>query len=253
MTEIKFLGTSSGWPFPRLGCGCPICTSKDPKDKRWRPSLLLDGKVLIDATPDLYHQLAKEGAGQIEACFLTHSHPDHIFGLWDLSHLYTQNRRLKKIKIYSAASTLKVIRRSSSLQKFEIFPIKHGSKIDINGLEITAFEVIHTKVVDPTLGFLINGKLAYIPDFRKIPKKSEKFLKEKILVLGAVGIKKGWSTPTHLSIPDVIALAKKLSAKALYLTNVSHSALPHAELEDYLQEKGGKNYHGAYDGLRLEI
>jgi len=44
--KILFLGTSAGWPLPRLGCQCEICQSKDPLDTRLRPSVLVNDKIL---------------------------------------------------------------------------------------------------------------------------------------------------------------------------------------------------------------
>src|SRR5947209_8260297 len=49
------------WPIPRLGCDCPQCTSPDPRDARLRSSLLLDGRILVDAGPDAYEQLRRAG------------------------------------------------------------------------------------------------------------------------------------------------------------------------------------------------
>ena len=51
------LGSSAAWPIPRLGCDCDQCTSSDPRDQRLRSSLLVDGRILVDAGPDAYEQL----------------------------------------------------------------------------------------------------------------------------------------------------------------------------------------------------
>jgi phosphoribosyl 1,2-cyclic phosphate phosphodiesterase len=78
------LGSSAAWPIPRLGCDCEQCTSSDPRDRRLRSSLLVDGRILVDAGPDAYQQLL--GAGVVpEAILLTHHHHDHMLGLHVLS------------------------------------------------------------------------------------------------------------------------------------------------------------------------
>lgn len=38
---LTFLGTGTSMGVPTLGCGCPVCTSADPQDKRSRPSILV--------------------------------------------------------------------------------------------------------------------------------------------------------------------------------------------------------------------
>ena len=46
--KIKFLGTSAGWPLPRLGCKCNICASKNSKDRRTRSQLLVNDSILLE-------------------------------------------------------------------------------------------------------------------------------------------------------------------------------------------------------------
>src|SRR5277367_6021841 len=38
---LTFLGTGTSMGVPSLGCGCAVCTSEDPRDKRLRPSILV--------------------------------------------------------------------------------------------------------------------------------------------------------------------------------------------------------------------
>ncbi|MGB8325516.1 MAG: MBL fold metallo-hydrolase, partial [Candidatus Acidiferrum sp.] len=62
---------------PTLGCHCPVCESRDPHDKRLRPSLLLtrgEHNVLIDTTPDFRTQALAVGLDSLDAVVLTHGH-----------------------------------------------------------------------------------------------------------------------------------------------------------------------------------
>ena len=59
---------------PTLGCHCRVCDSKDPRDNRLRPSLLLshDGhNVVVDTTPDFRQQALRAGVDRLDAVFLT--------------------------------------------------------------------------------------------------------------------------------------------------------------------------------------
>ena len=58
---LTFLGTGTSMGVPTLGCGCAVCTSSDPHDRRLRPSVLLRWReqaggcervVVIDTGPD---------------------------------------------------------------------------------------------------------------------------------------------------------------------------------------------------------
>ena len=79
---------------PTLGCGCAVCTSADPRDRRLRPSILLrwnegdrERVVVIDTGPDFREQALRSGLTRVDAVFYTHGHADHIFGLDDLRPL----------------------------------------------------------------------------------------------------------------------------------------------------------------------
>ena len=93
---VTFLGTGTSMGVPSLGCGCAVCTSTDPHDKRLRPSILVrwpcpegscERVVLIDTGPDFREQALRTGIKRVDAVFYTHSHADHILGLDDLRPL----------------------------------------------------------------------------------------------------------------------------------------------------------------------
>src|SRR5690606_41545925 len=67
-----------------LGCNCKVCLSQDPKDTRFRASVLItteqDRKILIDCGPDFRQQMLMNKEQNVEAILLTHEHNDHIIG-----------------------------------------------------------------------------------------------------------------------------------------------------------------------------
>ncbi len=71
-----------------IGCTCATCTSSDPRDRRLRPSILIetgDGTpVLVDTATDLRAQALALNITRVEAILFTHSHADHILGLDDV-------------------------------------------------------------------------------------------------------------------------------------------------------------------------
>src|SRR5262245_34342225 len=72
---------------PTIGCGCDVCRSTNPRNKRTRCSAVLGlpyGNLLIDTSPDLREQLLREQIGIVHSVLYTHEHADHIFGLDDL-------------------------------------------------------------------------------------------------------------------------------------------------------------------------
>ena len=80
------LGTGTSVGVPSIGCGCDVCRSDNPRNKRTRCSISLglpEGNLLVDTSPDLRFQLLREGIGIVHAVAYTHEHADHIFGLDD--------------------------------------------------------------------------------------------------------------------------------------------------------------------------
>ena len=85
--QVRLLGTGTSQGIPIIGCPCPVCTSEDPRDKRFRTSALVtvDGlNILIDTGPDLRMQLLRAGVTRLDAVLYTHEHMDHTAGLDDV-------------------------------------------------------------------------------------------------------------------------------------------------------------------------
>src|SRR4051812_40692112 len=90
--HITVLGSGTSAGVPSLLCDCAVCTSKDPRDTRLRPSILFrfeepgfgERVILIDTTPDFRAQALRTPIKRIDAILYTHAHADHILGLDDV-------------------------------------------------------------------------------------------------------------------------------------------------------------------------
>ena len=85
--QMILLGTGTSVGVPMIGCGCDVCRSDNPRNKRTRCSAILGlpgGNLLIDTSPDVREQLLREQIGIVHAVLYTHEHADHVFGLDDL-------------------------------------------------------------------------------------------------------------------------------------------------------------------------
>ena len=120
--RITVLGSGTSFGVPSIGCDCPVCRSADPRDRRTRPSILveLDGpstsafagvarSILVDTGPDLRAQALANDIRRVDAILFTHSHADHVTGLDDVRR-YNQLQRAA-ISCYADPATLSDLRR----------------------------------------------------------------------------------------------------------------------------------------------
>jgi len=251
--KIKFLGTGAGWPLPRLGCKDEICSSKDPRDIRTRSQALINDILLLDAGPDTYSHLQTVDPTKIKAAAITHEHSDHTFGLWDLSHIYSERGRLK-LKIFINKKTLSKIKFAFYPNQFEIVVVKPNIPIKFENLYLTFLPVQHTK--DSSFAILVEEKdknFLWAPDFTSFSKEAmDKARRTSSIAMDGSELKIQTHT-SHQTIMEGVTLGKQFKNSKIYFTHLGHRVLPHKQLEDLVKKIGGDNFNIAYDGLEIEI
>ncbi len=252
--RLTVLGSGTSVGVPTIGCHCDVCTSPDSRDKRLRPSILIEYDnrvVLIDTTPDFRQQMLRHNVGRLDAILYTHSHADHILGLDDVRpyNFYQQGT----IPIYAAPDTLEVIQRvfsyifytgetESSRPRINV-NVLDGSPFDLFGLEFQPIALKHGRGI--TLGYRF-GNCAYLTDHSEIPPESQAQLRGlDVLFLDALRHK---PHPTHSTVERSLKHVEQLAPRRAYFTHISHD-LGHVQTEGLLLP----HVHMAYDGLQLAI
>ncbi len=261
-------GTSHGVPF--IGCECAVCRSSDPRDKRSRPSILIDlgerhshGKpedlhyesavryVLVDTSTDLRQQALTNGVNRVDAILFTHAHADHICGFDDIRRFNQMQKT--PMPCFGSRETLADVRRMFSyvfappkqqgggLPKVQIFPL--AGAFCLGGVEIVPIPVLHG--VLPVLGFRV-GTFAYLTDCNKIPDASWPLLDGVTTVI--VDALRRNTHSTHFSVTEAIDVVSRIGATRGYFTHISHD-LGHAETCAHLPP----GVELAYDGQVLEL
>jgi phosphoribosyl 1,2-cyclic phosphate phosphodiesterase len=255
--QMILLGTGTSVGVPAIGCGCDVCRSENPRNRRTRCSAILGlpgGNLLIDTAPDLRQQLLREGIGIVHAVLYTHEHADHIFGLDDLRlmqfylggpvPLYCEanvEARIRKSYDYAFASTGNLHR--GAVPQLQFHPIT-TAPFETLGARVTPIRMQHGPRFD-VLGFRF-GNVAYCTDVNAIAPESLELLHGlDCLVLDALRPK---GHATHFSLDEAVAIARALSPRQTYFTHMSHE-LEHEATNAALPAGMAL----AYDGLRIPL
>ena len=238
---------------PTIGCSCAVCASTDPKDKRTRPSVLVqyNGKnVLIDTTPDFRQQAIRERIDRLDAILYTHAHADHILGLDDIRPL--SFRHESKVPLYARSTTADAIEQVFKYifdadYKFgglaRVAMNRMNSSVELFGAKFEVVPVIHGETEIDGFRF---GTAAYLTDFSSIPESSiDKLHGLDILFLDALRYK---PHPTHSSVEQSLAIVERLKPKRTFFTHISHD-LPH----EATNAKLPPHVRLSHDGLQLEF
>jgi phosphoribosyl 1,2-cyclic phosphate phosphodiesterase len=255
--RVTVLGSGTSVGVPAIGCDCAVCHSSDPRDRRTRPSILIQVNgmsILVDTSTDLRTQALDRNIRRVDAILFTHNHADHVFGLDDVRRFNHMQR--SSISCYADASTVSSLRRMFSyafdptvqpgggLPQLTLFTL--AGSFCLAGVEIVPVPLMHGRL--PILGFRI-GAFAYLTDCNQIPDGSWPLLNADggvhTVIIDALRQR---PHPTHFSVSEAIEAVRRMGAERAYLTHICHD-LPHAETCAQLP-------HGvelAYDGLVLEI
>lgn len=253
--RVVFLGTSTSYGVPVIGCPCPTCTSTDPRNKRTRASVYVETdegvRLLIDTGPEIRLQALREGITHIDAVLYTHFHADHTAGIDDLKAFNASlggllpcfgdaptGASLRERFAYAFAGTPWI-----GLIPHIGFTAVDSSPFWVGQLCIQPIPMRHGAI--RATGYRI-GKFAYLTDTSGVPAASRALLQDlDVVVVDALR----WEPhPTHLSVPQAVALIAELQPRRGYLTHVSHT-LEH----ETTNRRIGPDIEVAYDGLELAL
>lgn len=251
--DVTFLGTGTSQGVPVIACNCPVCLSKNSKDKRLRTSVLIETdhlNIIIDSGPDFRYQVLRAGLKKLDAILFTHEHRDHIAGLDDVRSFNFLQK--KAMPVYGTYRVIEQIRREfhyvfestyPGIPQLEIHEISNR-QFKIKDLNIAPIEVLHHKL--PVMGFRF-GDFTYITDANSIsPVEFEKIRGTRVLVINALQKDDHIS---HFTLDEALEVIDNLLPQRAYLTHISHNLGFHDEVCRELPE----NVFLAWDGLTIHL
>lgn len=256
--KVVFLGSGTSTGVPVIGCECPVCVSDNPRNKRWRSSVLVQSDtttLLVDSCPDLRAQALRHGLTAIDGVIYTHEHLDHTTGFDEMRAFCW--RRTERLPLYAGTACLAQLRcmfawafaEENTYQGY-IRPDARdhgGCPFIIGDIEVTPVPVIHATV--ETFGYVFRcagRSFGYIPDIQELPESSRPLL----LGLDALAMDGLRFRPhrTHFNVAQNVELMQQLRPGRGLVTHCGHE-VDYDELCRMLPPF----MEPAYDGLEIVL
>ena len=258
------MGCGSSGGVPRVGNAWGACDPDNPRNRRRRCALLIEGRtpgiaeptrIVIDTGCDLREQLLDARVDRVEAVFYTHEHADHTHGIDDLRVLALNNR--KRVDVYFSKEAGDRIREAFSYcftsppdsdypPILNAHHIKAGDDIVVEGpggaIKLHAFAQDHGSII--SLGYRV-GAFAYSCDLSGIPYVSRPAV--SALDLWIIDALRPLPHPSHLSLPESLAVIADLKPRQAVLTNL-HIDMDYAVVDATTPT----NVTPAFDGMQID-
>ena len=253
---LTVLGCGSSGGVPRATGDWGACDPSEPKNRRRRCSLLVEGEgttVLIDAAPDFRDQMLEVGPPErIDAVFFTHTHADQAHGLDDLRAYVLKQR--ERLPVYALAETTQSLTERFGYcfeSTMGYPPIMTLTALDgpqrVGAVTLEALPVVHGEMPG-TAGYRIEGpdgrSAGYIPDANDLPEETAARLAGvDLLIIDAL---RPAPHPSHFCLQDALDWIERLTPGRAVLTNM-HLDLDYRTLKAELPA----GVEPAFDGMRL--
>lgn len=256
--KITVLGCGASGGVPLIGDNWGDCDRSEPRNRRRRSSILIEGKgatILVDASPDCRAQLLDAGTAHLDAVIFTHAHADHIHGIDDLRWVnvamgaaiptYAYDVTLEQINTrfgYVFAPLDHKARGHFYKPCLDPRPVGDGS-FRIGELEIRPFRQDHG--FSTTMGLRVEG-FAYSVDVVALDEPAfERLYGVDNWIVGCLGRA---PHPTHAHVDKVLEWIERVGPTRAWLSHMSHT-LDYAAL---CEELPG-HVRPAHDGLTIEV
>jgi phosphoribosyl 1,2-cyclic phosphate phosphodiesterase len=254
--KLIMLGSGTSAGVPRVGNDWGACDPTDPRNRRTRVSIIVEGsdgaRLLVDTSTDLRQQLLDNQIDRIDAVFWTHDHADHCHGIDDLRAL--RYSRSGPLPGFASDETVRRLR-----QRFGyIFSGQYGYPTIVSldtldrlrmfaGIGIASCQMPHGPIESTAFRFDQDGKsIGYATDFSEIEGDLiDTFLDLDVLVVDCL---RREPHPTHAHLAMALDLGERCRAQTIVLTHLDKSL-------DYrtLSSEVPDNVLVGYDGLVLEL
>lgn len=262
--RVTVLGSGGAGGVPMLSTGWGKCDPANPRNRRSRPSILVEvgaeeegqgvdyKRILIDTSPDLREQLLRADIRHLDAILFTHAHADHTHGIDDLREV---NRAMQAaIPCWGDHDTLDALHQRFG---YCFLGIPEGAPVfrpwltanlltdpfHIGSSPVTFWRQDHGWM--DTIGYRI-GDFAYSTDVLALPEEAFKALAGvKVWMIGTLAAN---PHPTHAHVDLALEWLHRVGPARGILTHMG-PGLDYDTLKASLPE----HVEPAYDGMIVDI
>lgn len=254
--KLIMLGSGTSTGVPRIGNDWGACDPDEPRNRRTRVSIIVEGddgsRLLVDTSTDLRQQMLANGIDRIDGIFWTHDHADHTHGIDDLRAI--RYGRSGPIPGYGADETVRRLRQRFGYVFAGQFGYPTICAIDtldrvrmVSGIGVSHCQVPHGPVQSTAYRFDQGGKsIGYATDFSEMtPELVALFEDCDLLVVDCL---RRQPHPTHAHLGMALELIAAARVRRGILTHLDKSM----DYRSLLDEVPG-NVEPGYDGLVVEL
>ena len=254
--KLIMLGSGTSTGVPRIGNDWGACDPDEPRNRRTRVSIVIEGddgaRLLIDTSTDLRQQMLSNAIDRIDGIFWTHDHADHTHGIDDLRAI--RYGRSGPIPGYGADETVRRLR-----QRFGyVFAGQFGypticalETLDrvrmVSGIGVAHCQVPHGPVQSTAYRFNQAGKsIGYATDFSEMTTELVALFEDCDLLV--VDCLRRQPHPTHAHLAMSLDLIQASRVRRGILTHLDKS-MDYRSLLDEVPD----NVEPGYDGLVIAL
>ncbi len=277
--QLVYLGTAAAEGIPGLFCKCRFCENarkSGGKEIRLRSGAVIDGRLMIDFSPDIYISSQRAGISlaEIGDIVFTHSHPDHCnaYDLRNRGRGYCYfNGQEEKLHTYGneAVGDKITLALKGNFERYgvDFTFIKPFVQYSIGGYTVTPLTVAHADE-NAYIYLIEDGKkrMLYGNDTGIFPDETFEYLKGKYCNLVSLDCTMGYQDKEcgHMGFSANLKVKQKLldnktaDEKTVFVCHhFSHNGLcaPDVDLT-YDRFSQMVNPHGfviSYDGMKIEF
>lgn len=259
--NIRFMGTGTSQGVPMIGCDCPVCTSTDLRNKRFRTHVHVEMggmNIQVDAAPEFRLRAIDMKIPKVDMVLLTHGHADHIQGFDDLRR-YCEGRDGEAIPVYSTEEGLGRLRdvypyAMRDRSRVKTYPAFKGMAmppvLDL-GVAGRVYSTLQDHGPVQTLGLVFEeggtGKrFAYYTDCNSVSEEAARLAEgADVAVLDGL---RPMPHPSHMTIGEATEAARRIGAKQSYLIHMTHH-IDHEKTDTELPD----GVSLSFDGLVVDL